>query len=344
MKDKGRIVVVLIVMVVAFVVVSALMLRSNLRCAGFPGPGISTAEVPPPASPDDVRVALWNIRNFPLDRRPQDPDLGYSRRTNICDLQDALHGLDADVIGFEEITDTRRFPPILRRAGGDRQYRLRFGSHGGPHNQKIALAWDDDRIEMVGELEEIAGVAVTERNKPALVASFRTRQDPSLEFTVIQVHLAASPRGFSFRRQQYQALVDWIDENALGAKRSNLIVQGDFNVTGWEGGSQAEELALLDNLMRGAGLRRSENVDGCTEYWEGGGGRDGIQVPSLLDLVYLKGFGDSRVTSPESWLHCKRHKCSELVSMSGKEDGTFWDVSDHCPVTFEIGDLSAADR
>ncbi len=336
MKHKGRIVVVLMVMVMIFVVVSALKLRTQLRCEGFPGPGVTAEELPPPASSDTVRVAQWNIRNFPLDQRPQDSDLGYSRRTNICDLHDALHGLDADVIGFEEITDTQRFSPILKRAGGRRSYRLVFGSHGGRHHQMIALAWDDDRIEMVGEFEEIAGVAVNQGYKPALVATFRTRQDPPLEFTVVQLHLASAPRGFSHRRQQYQALVDWIDENALGAERANLIVQGDFNVTGWEGGSQAEELALLDDLMRGAGLRRSPNSSGCTEYWEGGGRWDGIQVPSLLDLVYLKGFNDRQVTSPESWLHCKRYNCGELVSKAGHEDGTFWDVSDHCPVTFEI--------
>ena len=336
MKNKGRIVVVLMVMVIALIAVTALTLRSRLRCAGFPGPGVTAEELPAPASEDTVRVALWNVRNFPLDSRPQDPDLGYSRRTNICDLEDALRGLDADVIGFEEITDTRRFPPILRRAGDDRQYRLRFGSHGGRHNQKIALAWDELRIEMVGEIEEIAGVAVTEGYKPALVATFRTRQDPPLEFTVIQVHLAAAPRGFPHRRRQYKALTDWIDENALGAERANLVIQGDFNVTGWEGGSQAEEMALLDDLMRGAGLRRSKNLDGCSEYWEGGGRWDGVQVPSLLDLVYLKGFEENQVTQPQSWLHCKRHDCGEMISRVGEEDGTFWDVSDHCPVTFDI--------
>lgn len=336
MKDKGRIVVVLVVMVMAFVVASALTMRSRLRSVEFPGPGVTAGELPPPASSEWVRVALWNVRNFPLDRRPQDPDLGYSRRTNICDLQDALCGLDADVIGFEEITDTRRFPPILRQAGGDRRYRLRFGAHGGSWGQKIALAWDDDRIEMVGEPEEIAGVAVSERYKPALVATFRTRQDPPLEFTVIQVHLAAAPRGFPHRRQQYRALADWVNENALGSERADLIVQGDFNVTGWEGGSFAEEVTLLDDLMRGAGLRRLVNATGCTEYWEGGAQRDGIQVPALLDLVYLKGFEGRQVTQPQSWLHCKRAGCSELVSIAGKEDGTFWDVSDHCPVTFEI--------
>lgn len=336
MRNKGRIGIVLMVLVIAFVAVAALMIRSNLRCAGFPGPGVTSEELPPPAPSNGVRVALWNIRNFPLDSRPQYPDLSYSRRTNICDLQDALSGLDSDVIGFEEITDTRRFPPILRRAEGDRRYRLRFGSHGGTHGQKLALAWDDARVEMVGELEEIAGVAVSERFKPALVGTFKTRQDPFVGFTVVQVHLAAAPRGFSSRRQQYQALVDWIDENALGAQRKNLILQGDFNVTGWEGSSHVEELALLDGLMQGVGMRRSVNASGCTEYWEGGGERDGIQVPSLLDIVYLKGFEDYTVTQPESWLHCKRFNCRELVSLPGKEDGTFWDVSDHCPVTFEI--------
>lgn len=336
MKNKGRIVVVLIVMVIALVAVSALMLRSNLRCAGFPGAGVTDEELPPPTASNSVRVALWNIRNFPLDSRPQYPDLSYSRRTNICDLQDALSGLDADVIGFEEITDTRRFPPILRRAEGNRRYRLRFGSHGGTHGQKIALAWDDSRVEMVGELEEIGGVAVSERFKPALVATFKTRQDPVVEFTVIQVHLASSPRGFSNRRQQYQALVDWINDNAMGDDRPNLILQGDLNVTGWEGGSHTEELALLDGLMQGAGLRRSVNTSGCTEYWEGRGDRDGVQVPSLLDIVYIKGFDEYSVTQPESWLHCKRFNCKDLVSLPGKEDGTFWDVSDHCPVTYEI--------
>lgn len=337
MKNKGRIIVVLMVVVMAIIVVSSLVLRKSLRCAGFPGPGVTAAELPPAASPQAVRVGLWNVRNFPMDERPQDPDLGYSRTTNICDLEDALRGVDADVIGFEEITDKRRFPPILRRAGGgDRNYRLRFGSHGGTHGQKIALAWDEKRIEFVGALEEIAGVAVNERYKPALVATFKTRQDPSVEFTVVQVHLASSPRGFSKRRQQYQALVDWIDANAMGTDRANLIIQGDFNAVGWEGGSQDEELELLDGLMQGAGLRRLINSSGCTEYWEGRGGRDGVQVPSLLDLVYLKGFDEQRVTQPESWLHCKRFNCSELVSSAGKEDGTFWDVSDHCPVTFEI--------
>jgi endonuclease/exonuclease/phosphatase family metal-dependent hydrolase len=336
MKNRDRVVVVLIVLVVAFVIVSTLMVKGRSQGQELPGSGVTCGELPPQAVSERVRVALWNVRNFPRDERPQDIDLGYSRRTNIGDLEDALRGLDADVIGFEEITDPERFSQVLGRAGGDRDYRIHFGSRGGPHGQKIALAWDDARVAMIGGTEEIEGVAVTDRYKPALVATFKARQDPSLEFTVVQVHLAASPRGFSHRRRQYQALADWINSNAMGESRANVIIQGDFNVTGWEGGSYAGERDMLDSLMRSAGMRRSPNSTGCSEYWEGGGGRDGIQVPALLDLVYLKGFEDRQVTRPESWLHCKRLACKELVSIAGREDGTFWDVSDHCPVTFEI--------
>ncbi len=337
MKNANRMIGMLVV--VAVIAAVSVIVRRNRQPepVEFPGPGVTAEELPPPVSPTAVRIALWNVRNFPLDSRPQDPDLGFSRRTNFADLEDALRGLDADVLGFEEITDPQTFSEILERAGGDRTYRLSFGTRGGPHDQFIALAWDENRIERVGEIEEIEGVAVTERFKPALVGTFRFRNDPTLEFTVIQVHLAAAPWGFRHRRGQYQALTTWIDAHSMGSERANVIVQGDFNVTGWEGGSYEEERDLLDGLMRGAGLRRSPNASGCTEYWEGGGERDGIQIPALLDLVYLKGFEGRNVSKPRSWLHCRRLGCKELKSIAGAEDGTFWDVSDHCPVTYEIG-------
>ena len=93
---------------------------------------------------------------------------------------------------------------------------------------------------------------------------------------------------------------------------------------------------MLDEMYAEAGLARLPHRTGCSEYWEGGGPADGVQVPSLLDLVYIRGF-DGAVPEARSWLHCERHGCNRLVSRPGEEDGTFWDVSDHCPVTFEIG-------
>jgi hypothetical protein len=33
-----------------------------------------------------------------------------------------------------------------------------------------------------------------------------------------------------------------------------------------------------------------------------------------------------------------RAQCADLISRAGEEDGTFWDVSDHCPLTLELRD------
>ncbi len=68
-----------------------------------------------------------------------------------------------------------------------------------------------------------------------------------------------------------------------------------------------------------------------------GGARKAPTVSSvrrLLDLVYVRGV--DAAGPARSWLHCERLQCADLVSRTGEEDGTFFDVSDHCPVTFEV--------
>ncbi|MCD4748467.1 MAG: hypothetical protein K8R59_03760 [Thermoanaerobaculales bacterium] len=321
---------------VVVLTVALVLLRNQARCGGFSGPGVSSEELPPPVRPGEMRIGNWNIRNFPLDRRPQEKDLGFSRRTNICDLEDVLRGLDADVLGVEEITDTREFPLTVQRAGDDRRYEMEFSSHGGGHGQSVGLIWDRDRVELVGEPIDISSVAVNSRLRPGLAGHFRSLIDPTLDFTIVQVHLAATPKGASSRRRQFRALAEWVEQHVATTGDPDVIVQGDFNTTGWEGGTTEQELHKLDSIFSRVGLRRLRNASGCTEYWEGPGGRDGVQVPSLLDLVYVGGLDDRAPSAPISWLHCSRMECQDLVSIAGNEDGTFWDVSDHCPVTFEL--------
>ena len=72
---------------------------------GLPDPNAplfqETCELPAaPPGDGNLRIVSWNVRNFPLDERPQNPDLGYFRRTNICDLEKVLGGLDADLLGL----------------------------------------------------------------------------------------------------------------------------------------------------------------------------------------------------------------------------------------------------
>jgi endonuclease/exonuclease/phosphatase family metal-dependent hydrolase len=335
MARRSKLAAVAVVVAVVVIAASALALRQALHCAGFAGPGVTAGELPPPVPVGHLRVATWNLRNFPLDEREGDPEFGFARQTNICDLSEALRGIDADVIGFAEIRDARRFPPILRRAAGERSYRVVLSRHGGRWGQRLAIAWDDRVLEAVGDPIEVREVAVEEDLRPGLALRLRSRVDPGLELVVLQVHLKSSPTGHAVRIEQHRAIVDWVQRWSEDAGEPGLVVMGDFNTTGSEHGVVEEELEAVDRRYRRVGLRRLANATGCTEYWEGGGEPDGIQLPSLLDHVWERGLGGESLDA-RSWLHCARAACLPLVSRPGEEDGTFWDVSDHCPVTVDL--------
>ena len=334
MGRRSQFSVVSIALIILAIVVAAIFLRGGMRCEGFAGPGVTSGELPPPVATGELRIATWNLRNFPLDERPQYTDMGYSRQTNICDLEAVISGLDAHVLGFSEITDARRFPPILRRSGGGHRYKIAQSRHGGRSSQRLAIAWDADVLELVGSPMEIREVALTDALRPAFVVTLRRLSD-GLEFLVVQLHLKSRREGYATRMEQHRALIGWLVEWTAETGGQNVIVMGDFNTVGSQQSKARQERRQVDAIYADIGLVRLPNITGCSEYWEGGGAADGVQVPSLIDLVYIRGFEDT-VPDARSWLHCKRAGCNQLVSREGEEDGTFWDVSDHCPVTFEI--------
>jgi len=332
---RSKLFVVIVVVVVIGVVVLATSLREKMRCAGFAGPGVTAGELPRDApAAGELRISHFNLRNFPLDERPQSAELGYSRRTNICDMQDVLTGLDALVMGFVEVCDTRRFPPILRRAGGERPMRILFSRGGGRGGQHLAVAWDGDAFELVEGPIEIDSVVVKPGLRPALAVRLRSKADPAFDFTVVEVHLDAGRDDLEHRLDQVRLLSEWIEEWVERTGDADLILQGDFNTMGGRSVTPEEELEEIDFILAGVGLQRLDNATGCTQYWEGPGGGDGVHQSSLLDLVYLRGL--DAAGPARSWLHCERLQCGDLVSRPGEEDGTFFDGSDHCPVTFEI--------
>lgn len=332
---RSRVLVLVVVALVIGIAVVAVTLRQRLRCVGFAGSEVTVAELPPPRDGAEVvRVAHFNLRNFPLDERPETPELGFARRTNICDLEATLSGLDAQVLGFAEVCDTRRFPPILRRSCDGRDMRILFSQDGGRGGQHLAVAWDGGAFELVEGPLEIDELVVKPGLRPGLAVRLRSIVEPALDFTVIEVHLDSGVDDLEHRLTQIGLLADWIDDLVRRTGDPDVVLLGDFNTMGGTDISPLEELGLTDALLAGAGLDRLENASGCTEYWDGPGDPDGIFHPSLLDLVYLGGVGARGPA--RSWLHCARLRCGELVSRIGAEDGTFFDVSDHCPVTVEI--------
>lgn len=334
---RSKAVTLLVVGCIAAAAVAGVVLRGRMRCAGFPGDGVGPADLPPPAAVGSVRFVVWNLRNFPLDERPADPDLGYSRRSNICDVEDVLRGLDADVLILAEVNDTRRFPPILRRTGDEeRDWRIAFAPRGGRFGQKTAVAWDDRVLELLAEPVVLDGLEVTDGARPGVAVRLAAR-DGRFDATVASVHLESSPRAWARRKHQVESLADAVTELVARFDDVDVLVGGDFNTSGWEGGTPARELERVDRILRRAGLARVSNDSGCTAYWEGRAGGDGVFVPASTDHVFVRGDAFATAPSATSWLHCARLGCAErLLSQPGAEDATFFDVSDHCPVVVDV--------
>lgn len=323
--------------------VAGVVLRGRMRCAGFAGGGVTPEDLPAQTVAGVIRVAVWNLRNFPLDERPEDPDLGYSRRSNICDVEDVLRGLDADVLVLAEVNDTRRFPPILRRAGDEeRDWRIAFAPRGGRFGQKTAVAWDDRVLELMAEPVTLDGLEVSDGARPGVAVRLAARE-AAFDATVVSVHLESSPRAWPRRKQQVEALSDTVTELVSRFGDEDVLVAGDFNTSGWEGGTPQRELQRVDRILRRAGLARLRNGTGCTAYWEGTRGGDGVFERALTDHVFVRGRAFAAATPATSWLHCARLGCAErLISRLGEEDSTFFDVSDHCPVVVDVGDSGAS--
>ena len=340
MRGSFRTVVLFVVIVL---IVAAVFLVPLLRspCHGFAGPGVTAADLPPgPPKPGNLRIATWNIRNFPGESRPQYPDLGFLRKTNPCDLEAVLRGLRTDVLGVEEIRKPGALRKLLREVRPSQRFREVFTRSGGQWGQHVGIAWDQRHLRLVEGPVEVRTVALSDKLRPALAVYLRSTRDHGVDFSVVQVHLRAGPRGYEQRLEQYRRLARWLPSWIARVGDTDVVVQGDFNTTGPRGGTLADELAAADRIFAKAGFRRLANASGCSEYWEGPGPRDGVQQPSLLDQVYVSGFEElDQAVELKAWLHCARYGCRPFVSRPGHEDGTFWDVSDHCPLTYEVRDV-----
>jgi endonuclease/exonuclease/phosphatase family metal-dependent hydrolase len=112
----------------------------------------------------------------------------------------------------------------------------------------------------------------------------------------------------------------------------DYMLLGDLNTA-----REQEELAVHDPLLQdGAGLVRQDNAMSCTSYWVKKSSNPMLRV-SALDHVYLAGFGERAGDIPMvSGSHCAEHRCEQYESTDKASGSSFYDVSDHCPVYFEV--------
>jgi len=285
---------------------------------GLPG----AAEFAPPPNPGGLRLVTWNLHNFP------DPEQDLLR------LRAQLDELDADVLALQEIRDVAALRELLPG------WEVHASAAGGRGGQKLAIAFDPRAVELIGAPLEHERLSLDGRVRPGLRAYLRARGS-GLDFHLIVVHLKAMPGGYGEREEQWRRLVEIvrrIPTREPGRADADVVIAGDFNTTGREGGTRDEELAALAAALAPVGLRRVTPEHGCTAYWDGPT-RDAWKEPSDLDHVWVAGLHDAvpaaqlaRAAGP-----CAAFRCDRFRSTPAYPQPDYERVSDHCPVVVDLG-------
>ncbi len=271
-----------------------------------------------PDKDDALRVMTWNLRNF----------AGDPNRHDLQAIQATFGALQPDLVAIQEITDVDALARLLPG------WRLELSRAGGRGGQHLGFAYRPERLELVQPTVEHGDITLDGRVRPALSAYFRDRQN-HLDFHAVSVHLKARPEGYAVRPKQWTALRQIVA--TLRPDDNDVLILGDFNVTGPKGGTPHQELAALDLELARGQLRRVANPAGCTAYWDGVR-RDAWKEPSELDLIVVRGLNlwvnEDSVALPAT--HCARHTCDVFRSTEAYPVPSFSDISDHCPVILDL--------
>jgi len=270
--------------------------------------------VPPKQS--RLRIATWNMRNFPDAEQDRDR------------LSRTLRELEADVLAFQEIRDAHALSELVP------ELTVHVSHHGGRGGQAVALAYDAHIVTLIDGPHEDEHLTLGGRVRPALHAYLRVGKDGP-DFHVVVVHLKAKPEGLDDRRRQWSALALLVQR--LSATDEDVLVLGDFNVTGGADRNAERELVEAEQVLGATGLARIPTHGGCSAYWDGTR-RDRWQEPSLLDLMWTRALAEAlhsgSVTTPAS--HCARHGCQPFGSTDTYPELDFVRGSDHCPVVLDL--------
>jgi len=300
------------------VLVGAVVVGHRLWLTQAPGCG---AQGGPDTRDDRLAVVSWNLHNFAEDGEHDLPR-----------MRARIEASAPHVLAVQEVRD----PAALAALLPDR--RVLVSAHGGSHGQALGLAIDD-RVDIVGGLVEHRALELGGRVRPAVSAYLRVPQ-AQLDLHVVVVHLKAMPEGHALRRLQWAMLAEVIARLPLvgaGAGDDDVLVIGDFNTTGPEGGDAADERAELAAVLGAVGLRALDLAGGCSAYWDGER-RDAWLEPSLLDLAFVGGpaFADAEQVVATPLGACAKEGCAPLRSTQAYPAAEIVGMSDHCPVLVEI--------
>jgi endonuclease/exonuclease/phosphatase family metal-dependent hydrolase len=244
-----------------------------------------------------VRVATFNIEDFPKDRR------------QIEGAFAELGKLDVDVVAVQEIVDPALFAAeAANRLGGAWQFVAESTAPNTTHpTHHLGVLFDRRTWTLVNTMVHDE-TRLGSTHKPTLEVRLRpTGGGEIIRFLV--VHLKAGGENADIRAQQHLALA-----KIVSYRSERTIMLGDFNATG-----DVDRTGIAALARRTSLVWASQDLE-CSAFWS----RDDGCFRSRLDHV-LTWQAAARV---EVGGGCATHGCEWEASCPTYAK----DVSDHCPV------------
>jgi predicted extracellular nuclease len=300
------------------------------------------AWTPPPPREGNLRVATFNIRNFPTvpidpTAEPQPPPTTYLAETDREALLSVLAKLSFDVMAVQEIRDREALDELLAEHGEQlgRRFEAVYSENLSGNDQHVGVVYDADKLRLAWSREH-AEVDVKGTLRPGLSARLESTREGGVDLTLMVLHLASgdSVKRATLRAQQASAAAAVAAAQIAELEDDDYLILGDLNTARGEA-----ELGALDAAFAvDTALDRLDNAASCTSYWLKSSSKPLVR-PSLLDQVYAASLAERDLDVPlESGAHCYEVSCRQFESRDAKSGSTFYSVSDHCPVYFEVAD------
>jgi endonuclease/exonuclease/phosphatase family metal-dependent hydrolase len=252
---------------------------------------------------EPLRLATFNIKNFPQDRRQIDGAFAEIR------------GLGASFVGVQEISEPALFAREATSRLGPRWQFVSIDTKpvgqepAGHHN---GVLFDGARWAFAG-MRVFDGTRVGTRHKPTLEVRLR-RGDRFLR--VLVVHFKSGTAGRIVRAAQHVALRQIVRD--VQKSGEPVVLLGDFNATEAD---DREDLATLAKLTK---LAWATEDLACSAFWS----RDDGCPRSRLDHVFT--------WTPPIHVHAAGACASEGCDWQASCPIYARTVSDHCPVVVDV--------
>lgn len=274
-----------------------------------------------------LKMGTFNIRNFDMN----------GTRTNKELLKKELEIINVDLLAVQEIVNTNSFTNFINT--NFNKYQVVLSRCGGSGRQKLGFVYDSSKLELTSSYEELSLSSIDGANckslRPGFVGLFKVKASGK-KFAAISLHLKAGSgkKNFERRNKQYKLLGN-IKKLLTYKGYSNILFMGDLNTTGYIHGDQ--DFKNFTSLLTSTKMTTVSEKVSCSSYWSGRDNTDGIEEASLLDhIAYTPNFLNSQPRNIQINGHCKKSDCENTDPASL---GTIYEeVSDHCPLTFEIND------